>query len=301
MSAASRRTCTYADKNASLINDTDCDATFTHMKPWSAGICCQLQCFNKILIIKDMKKLIFLFLLLINIMPVVAQDNTLTPANDSLILSDADEIPEYTGGDSALLNFIITQLTDNKIILPKGTVLSTVNIQFIVTDSGNVKKVKVAQGTNNIPDLDKSIINIFEMMPNWKPAKNNGAPANFLFFIGLTIFNKSTTYRETKFHQFDSIRFKINLTNISKMNHLKAKEDFYYNSGVKKSQMKDYQGAIDDFTEALKYNPQDIDALYNRALLRLTLNDLTGACADWNLIKSLEKQDADEFIKKYCN
>jgi hypothetical protein len=248
-----------------------------------------------------MKKFTFLFLLLLNFTLVRSQNNSLSNSTDTTILSDADEIPEFPGGDSVLLNFITTHFNSYKITLPKETALCTVNFRFIVTDSGKVEKIKLTEAPEISHEFAKDIINILELMPNWKPATNNSKAVNFLYFMGLTIFNETTTYRETKFRQYDSIKLHFNLINISKINHNKAKEDFYYNSGVKKSQMKDYQGAIDDFTEALKYNSKDIDALYNRALLKLTLNDLTGACADWNLIKKLEKPDADEFIKKYCN
>jgi tetratricopeptide (TPR) repeat protein len=247
------------------------------------------------MIINNMRKLSFIILLSIYFLTGTAQN-----INDSLTLSDADEIPEFIGGDSVLLNYLTTNFIDYKIVLPKGLILYTVNLHFIVSDSGKIENVKVTQESNNYNDVDKSISEIFKSMPNWKPAINNGKKANFLYLLSVNIFNKTTTYRETKTHQFDSVKFVINVTDISKLNHLKAKNNFYYNCGVKKSQMKDYQGAIDSFTEALKYNSQDIDALYNRAMLKLGLNDITGACSDFYSIKSLGKSDADELIEKYC-
>ncbi len=73
-----------------------------------------------------------------------------------------------------------------------------------------------------------------------------------------------------------------------------------YNNGVKKFQEGDYPGAINEFTEALSFNPKDIDALYNRAVARLKLKDTEGACIDLKAVKLLGKNDADQLLKKYC-
>ena len=42
-----------------------------------------------------------------------------------------------------------------------------------------------------------------------------------------------------------------------------------------------YQGAIADFNQAIKLNPEDADAYYNRGLARFDLEDYQGAIADF--------------------
>jgi len=77
--------------------------------------------------------------------------------------------------------------------------------------------------------------------------------------------------------------------------------EMLYNIGVEKSQKNELEDAIIDFTEALKFSPQDVNSLYNRGVLKLKLNDKIGACQDWNIIKANGFPDADTLLQKYCN
>lgn len=52
--------------------------------------------------------------------------------------------------------------------------------------------------------------------------------------------------------------------------------------GVDKVQKKDYQGAINDYTQAIKINPQYAEAYYNRGNARLELKDYQEAINDFN-------------------
>jgi hypothetical protein len=56
-----------------------------------------------------------------------------------------------------------------------------------------------------------------------------------------------------------------------------------------------------DYSEALKFTPNDINSLYNRGIVKLKLNDNAGACMDWSNIKQNGFPDADKLLEKYCN
>ena len=77
--------------------------------------------------------------------------------------------------------------------------------------------------------------------------------------------------------------------------------EMLYNVGVEKSEKNEYEVAIIDFTEALKFIPNDVNSLYNRGVIKLKLKDKIGACEDWNTIKSNGHPDADALLIKYCN
>jgi len=231
---------------------------------------------------------------------VIAQDNTITKSNDSLIVSDADTIPKFPGGDSALTDFISKQISVFKPTIPKEQLLCSVKLQFIVTDSGRLEKIKILQGSTDPCGVGKDMIGIFELMPKWIPASNNGKLVNFLFLVSFTFANNITT-NETKYHHFDAVNLYMFMNNISMVNHCKVKDDFYYNSGVKKANVANYLGALEDFNEALRYNPLDKDALYNLAIMKLNLTDVSGACEDWHLLKESGVTDVDKYIEKYCN
>jgi len=53
---------------------------------------------------------------------------------------------------------------------------------------------------------------------------------------------------------------------------------------VKKLHLKDNHGAIKDYTEALKLNPKNVDALFGRAYSKWELKDYEGAHSDFNKI-----------------
>ena len=85
----------------------------------------------------------------------------------------------------------------------------------------------------------------------------------------------------------------------------------YFKRGMLKFNLKDYYGAIADYTKAievyshiyvnasLEYPPFPSDAYYNRGISKENLGDLNGACKDWRKMKFLlEAQHLS--IQKKC-
>lgn len=58
--------------------------------------------------------------------------------------------------------------------------------------------------------------------------------------------------------------------------------DTYHNRGIARSESGDHAGAIEDYDQALQINPQDADAYYNRGVAQYSLKDSQGAIDDWN-------------------
>jgi hypothetical protein len=204
--------------------------------------------------------------------------------NDTTIYSMVDELPTFRGGDSLLANYVSKNFNFPGRARESGVVGGSTSVSFIVTSEGKIKNVKVTRGNTRAPSLDNEIVSVLEKMPDWIPGKHNGKEVNVLYLLDVFIAADKT----------------VSIWDLSIINNMKAKADDAYNSGVKKSQEKDYKGAVTDFNETLKYNPKDIDALYNRGVMKLKLKDIEGACTDWNAIKELGKSDADELINKYC-
>jgi len=57
----------------------------------------------------------------------------------------------------------------------------------------------------------------------------------------------------------------------------------FINSGMEKANKGDFSGAIANFTEAVRINPNYSDAYYNRGLARAANQDLQGAIEDYTL------------------
>jgi tetratricopeptide (TPR) repeat protein len=77
--------------------------------------------------------------------------------------------------------------------------------------------------------------------------------------------------------------------------------------GNARSKMRRYNDAIDDFDKALDMQPNDImdysnwvKNYFNRGVSKYYLDDLDGACRDWNKALELGFGQAHDFIMDYC-
>ena len=73
---------------------------------------------------------------------------------------------------------------------------------------------------------------------------------------------------------------------------LLLKAQAYFNSGVVKSNLQDYEGAIADFNKATQIAPNYATPYYNRAFLKIKLQDNRGAIIDFNKAIALDPKDA---------
>lgn len=115
--------------------------------------------------------------------------SVLTSDGESLIdidLSDlpkltAEEMPEYPGGMSAMMNLIkenIKYPEDAK----KAGKDGRVTCSFIIDKEGKVTEVHVAQSSGT-QSLDEEAVRLVSLMPNWKPGKDKGEPVSVLYTI----------------------------------------------------------------------------------------------------------------------
>jgi tetratricopeptide (TPR) repeat protein len=72
----------------------------------------------------------------------------------------------------------------------------------------------------------------------------------------------------------------------------------YNNRGNVRSKLGDKQGAIDDYTLAIKINPNLADAYYNRGNVRDELGDKQGAIDDYNLAIKFNPNYADAYYNR---
>ena len=88
--------------------------------------------------------------------------------------------------------------------------------------------------------------------------------------------------------------------------HQEANEDFsrvqeqveYIKRGKLKFKDKDYEGAIREFTKALKNNPKHPDTFRNRGMARYHINDFQGAIDDYSQAIKIDPNNAcDYFIR----
>jgi tetratricopeptide (TPR) repeat protein len=72
----------------------------------------------------------------------------------------------------------------------------------------------------------------------------------------------------------------------------------FYDRGLDKSNKKDYKGAIEDFNEVLRLDPNFTIAYYNRGYARSELKDYKGAIEDYNQYIRVNPNDADGYVNR---
>jgi TonB family protein len=108
-----------------------------------------------------------------------------------------EEMPQFPGGDTALIKFI-----NNNIKYPLQAKVNNIQgrviLRFSVNFDGTIGKVQVLRSVD--PSLDAEAIRVLNMMPKWQPGKQGGEPVNVWYSIPITFALSSS-------EQFNKPRF----------------------------------------------------------------------------------------------
>ncbi len=74
----------------------------------------------------------------------------------------------------------------------------------------------------------------------------------------------------------------------------------FFKRGLAKAYIKDYRGAIQDFTKSIEFHPRHAEAYCNRGLAKHLLGDKEGACLDWHKAGELGFWWAYDYIRDHC-
>lgn len=114
------------------------------------------------------------------------------------VFTVVEVMPEYPGGIEALM----TYLSDN-IKYPEkakaNDVEGRVFLNFVVTDRGEVKNVKVLRGIDD--ECDKEAVRVVSNMPNWTPGTQRGIPVNVSYNIPIR-FTISSDDKDGEIYDF---------------------------------------------------------------------------------------------------
>ena len=108
------------------------------------------------------------------------ESNTGTEENDAetVLLSAVDQMPEFPGGNRALMRYLSEHL-DYSDSEKKGILcylIATVKVMFVITKTGKVGEIFVIDGTD--PELDAEAIRLVKSLPKFTPGKLNGQAVN---------------------------------------------------------------------------------------------------------------------------
>ena len=99
------------------------------------------------------------------------------------ILEYPEIMPEFPGGEVALMNFLRRNLRYPERAAMKR-IEGRVVVQFIVDEKGKVGEIKVKESVDK--DLDKEAVRICRTLPNFSPALLHGEPIKVWFTLPVT-------------------------------------------------------------------------------------------------------------------
>lgn len=101
-----------------------------------------------------------------------ADSTAVTTPKEEEIFMVVEDMPEFPGGQKAMMQYIIDSLVYPKAALEIG-IQAKVVVQFVIDETGKVGNVKVISKPMGW-GLDQEAIRIVESMPNWTPGKQRG-------------------------------------------------------------------------------------------------------------------------------
>lgn len=104
-------------------------------------------------------------------------------ADETVIRDYVEQMPQFVGGQAAMLRWIADNLQYPMIAIETGK-QGRVIVKFVVDKEGGISNVQVVKGV--FPALDQEAIRVINKMPKWNPGKQNGKPVAVNFTIPVT-------------------------------------------------------------------------------------------------------------------
>ena len=95
----------------------------------------------------------------------------------------ADVLPEFPGGDVAMMKFIQTHVT-YPAIARENYIQGKVYVEFIIHTTGNLSNFKIVKSVS--PELDDEVLRVVKKFPRFKPAMQNGRKVRVRYTVPVT-------------------------------------------------------------------------------------------------------------------
>ena len=111
--------------------------------------------------------------------PVMDEDEE-EAANENYVFVTVETMPQFPGGDIAVLEYIKNNLVYPEAAKENG-IQGRVVVSFVVEVDGSISEVTVVRGVD--PQLDAEAIRLIKSMPNWKPGMQRGKPVRVKYQV----------------------------------------------------------------------------------------------------------------------
>ena len=105
------------------------------------------------------------------------------PVEETKVFTSVEQMPQFPGGDAALLRYIGSHLQYPAMAQEQGIQGKCV-LQFVVTKTGSVGEVKVVRSLS--PDCDNEAKRVVRGLPKFTPGKQNGQAVNVWYTLPVT-------------------------------------------------------------------------------------------------------------------
>jgi len=109
--------------------------------------------------------------------PVVEEEEE---EDENYVFVTVEKMPEFPGGDVALLKWISEHINYPTIAAENG-IQGRVACNFVVNADGSVSDVQVTKPLD--PNLDKEAIRVLKMLPRFKPGEQRGKPVRVKYSV----------------------------------------------------------------------------------------------------------------------
>ena len=103
-------------------------------------------------------------------------------ANDK-VLEKAEVMPEFPGGDQAMMDFVAKNVQYPQEAKDKE-ISGRVLVSFVIEKDGSITDVKVVKGIGG--GCDEEAVRVVKAMPKWKPGKDKGKPVRVSYMMPFT-------------------------------------------------------------------------------------------------------------------
>ena len=226
-----------------------------------------------------MKKIIFISFIIIQTIKTYGQDS-------SKVYTIVDSMPSFVYGQEQLYRFIGTN-----IIYPSEAKMNNIQgkvfISFVVDTLGQTKDFKILKDIGE--GCAQEAINVIILTDGmWLSGQHNGKKVDVRMTFPVSF--KCLTCGEEKDER-------IKTTVLYEASY---SADYYYNLGVVELQENRLLTSVFYFSKAISLDNKHVDALYNNGVAKYKINDIEGACEDWEKARGLGDEDAVSLIEKYC-
>ena len=120
-----------------------------------------------------------------------------TEENDEKVYQVVEQMPQFPGGASELLNFINRNI-NYPIEAQRNKIQGRVIVRFVVSKTGEVDRVEIVRSLE--PSCDKEAIRVINLLPKFIPGKQNGQNVAVWYTLPITFkleaSAKSNVYKE---------------------------------------------------------------------------------------------------------